>query len=713
MSRIASRIAAALLASATLHYPALAQEFVVTETMFLIPSEGPERPDVAVLNSGDRVIVWADSRNPYGKHYEGEIWLALYDAQGALKKTFQVNASTYISQFQPSVAALADGGFVVVWADSNQNYPDTSQTAVRARRFDANGVPRDVPAGLPSEPDPPVPYGTVPTPLNGRDFQVNHIELYHQNRPAVAGLARGGFIVVWQDYSRSPDDPHEFAIRARRFGPQTDDYGDEFLVNDDLTVGWQVRPAVTALRDGGFVIAWQNSALPVTANTSTHDAVDVYARRYGVDGNPVGADGSPGNGGSFRVNPVVAGAQGRPAVTGLDEGGYLVAWVDHGVNLSLSGGAIVSHGDIRGRRYPAAPTGVTSGELQIGTAGSATDSDYPAVAALPGGRFAVAWEDRSGGSDADIRVRAFDPANGPLSTMIVNQTTANDQLYPRIAPVQCGQVLVTWHDETPPPGSTTPSVVARARVLDPSLPADPVFWARYESGPAEADAVGGLTPASGAGGAVNRSIAPWSNPGHCGNYLQLARGGDRLRYRDNATGPSPFGFATKDFSIGAWVRLPRYVDDEMAFIILDTRLPGAGAGSPRGVAVLSVFGRFAFQMTNDTGMTTWISAAEIADDDWHHVAVVVSRDGSGNAGLYVDGVKVSIDGAFEGAGMQAIPIPGVNAFDPTGKSATLGANNPLFVGFDRVLNGPQGRFQIDDILIYRRALTDPEVVALQ
>ncbi|WP_299085984.1 hypothetical protein, partial [uncultured Ruegeria sp.] len=47
---------------------------------------------------------------------------------------------TTLSQSQPSVTALANGDFVVTWTSSDRQQGDTSNTAIKARVFDANGV---------------------------------------------------------------------------------------------------------------------------------------------------------------------------------------------------------------------------------------------------------------------------------------------------------------------------------------------------------------------------------------------------------------------------------------------------------------------------------------------------------------------------------------------------------------------------------------------
>ena len=50
-----------------------------------------------------------------------------------------VNTSTFNAQQHPSVAALGDGGFVVVWDDSSGQGGDASSSSIKMQRYDAFG----------------------------------------------------------------------------------------------------------------------------------------------------------------------------------------------------------------------------------------------------------------------------------------------------------------------------------------------------------------------------------------------------------------------------------------------------------------------------------------------------------------------------------------------------------------------------------------------
>ena len=52
---------------------------------------------------------------------------------------FLLNTTKNNDQYQSSIQSLADGRFVVTWADTSQSADDNSGFAIRAQIFDADG----------------------------------------------------------------------------------------------------------------------------------------------------------------------------------------------------------------------------------------------------------------------------------------------------------------------------------------------------------------------------------------------------------------------------------------------------------------------------------------------------------------------------------------------------------------------------------------------
>ena len=129
------------------------------------------------------------------------------------------NADTGAIQHHPKVAALADGGYVVVWDGASQE----DGASIGARILDETGAP------------------------TGDDILVNEILEGNQVHPNVTAL-RWGFAVAWQDTATS-------TIRMRRFlSDGTPRFDDESPWGS--TPGLEARAPSLAANDEELVIVW-------------------------------------------------------------------------------------------------------------------------------------------------------------------------------------------------------------------------------------------------------------------------------------------------------------------------------------------------------------------------------------------------------------------------------------------------------------------------
>jgi hypothetical protein len=89
-----------------------------------------EHPDVAVDGSGNFIVVWRSSlqdQSAFGTYAQR------YESSGVpLGAEFRVNTYTTNNQWNPSVAAVASGDFVVVWESDLQ---DGSGLGVFGQRY--------------------------------------------------------------------------------------------------------------------------------------------------------------------------------------------------------------------------------------------------------------------------------------------------------------------------------------------------------------------------------------------------------------------------------------------------------------------------------------------------------------------------------------------------------------------------------------------------
>ncbi|WP_374367187.1 calcium-binding protein [Dongia sp.] len=185
-------------------------------------------PSVTVLSDGSYVVTWhATSIDAQADSYG--IGGQRFAADGtAVGPVFRVNTSSANHQTQPDIVALSGGGFVVVWTDGSAGNND-----VRGQLYDAVG-----------------------NQLGGGEFLINSGRTDTQQVPAVTALADGGFMAVWE--SRNGQDGDSVGIYGRRYTAQGVAVGGEFLVNT-TTAGSQEKPQLAGLTDGGYVVVWTSA----------------------------------------------------------------------------------------------------------------------------------------------------------------------------------------------------------------------------------------------------------------------------------------------------------------------------------------------------------------------------------------------------------------------------------------------------------------------
>ncbi|GAA0603417.1 hypothetical protein GCM10009416_46320 [Craurococcus roseus] len=239
------------------------------------PSGDQYGPKVAALADGGFVASWV----LYDADGTRDVFARRFAADGsAAGGEFHSGSAAAGNEYSPSVAGLADGGFVLSWYSSGRG--------VLAQRFAADGA------------------------AAGGEFRVNATTPGNASRPDVAALADGGFVVSWDSNTGN----RRADVFAQRYGEDGAATGGEFRVRESsLGMNWQ--PAVTGLADGGFVVSWVNSEPVGSAGLIDRDIV---ARRFAADGAAAG--------GEFRVTAATGGGPQAPSVAALPGGGFVVAW---------------------------------------------------------------------------------------------------------------------------------------------------------------------------------------------------------------------------------------------------------------------------------------------------------------------------------------------------------------------------------------------------
>lgn len=351
-------------------------------------------PDLALDDSGHFVVVWEDSQLDGSA---GGIFAQRFSPlRQALGPVFRINGTTAGRQAVPKIAMQDNGNFVVVWYSfSNQ---DGNGTGIYGRRFEADG-----------------------TPL-GDEFLVNTDIVGNQFLPAVACTDDGDFVVVW-----SGVDEDGFGMRGQRFASDGSFVGSEFVVNTDPADD-QIFAAVDMNNTGSFVITW--------VNRRSGEEDDVFARRYGADGNALGDE--------FNVFQFADGDQENPSVAIKPDGSFFIVADSEG--FDISGTEIVV------RRFDT--DGAPLSDEQIVNVETLFSQTNPDIALDDEGNYLIVWEGNGSGEGAQdtdglgIHGKGFFADGSEASAEFrINSHTPQLQELPVVSMNSEGGYVVVWSSE--------------------------------------------------------------------------------------------------------------------------------------------------------------------------------------------------------------------------------------------------------------------------
>jgi len=303
------------------------------------PGSDPNHPDAAIDNLGRSIFVWDGTPASTDK----EVFLRIFPADGSSPgDPVQVNSLVENNQHFPRVAVSGDGSFLVVWLSAERPEPEDNffRNVVRSQAFDVDAKPVGVERLL-STLDPllttdnkvdvaALPDGGYivvwrssqtldPAPVNGTtiqarrigangvplagQFQVNSTNTNaSESFPAVSELADGGFLVAWT----TPQ------VHGRRFAADGIPDGDDFQINT-FTSGTERETDVVLHEDGRVLVIWKDDG-----DSGGDDGNEIRGRLYSPELASQGVD--------FRINGLVAGEQNRPRVANYGRGGFFVVW---------------------------------------------------------------------------------------------------------------------------------------------------------------------------------------------------------------------------------------------------------------------------------------------------------------------------------------------------------------------------------------------------
>jgi hypothetical protein len=420
-----------------------------------------QRPTVAASADGKFVIAWEAIDPAGGSDASLDIYAKAYQPNGTqLGGEFKVNTVDLRDQITPEVTVASDGSFVVVWVGTG--IPG-SGSDIFAQRFDSL------------------------TGAQGLEFRVNDTTLASQVSADVAADPDGNFLVTWQSvhqdgfsegiFGRSYSNSGatlvpEFQVNTRAEDPQT---SPAVAINalGQTVVIWRGRtddhkPVLCAQRylmpntDGSFVVGTETelASFSELEGNGASAAMDIAGRTvvvwesYGEDGDGLG------------VYAQLVDAAGEldggpilvhPTFTAGDQAAPAVAKAADGrfVVVWQSQDQDGSGNGIFAQRYSA--TGVPEGGLIDVNTTTLGDQSQPAVAMGEDGRFVVVWQGDAGDGTTNIYAQRFDAAGNPVGLEFqVNQFTALDQTTPTVAMNAVGEFAIAWVSSHP--AATIPEI---------------------------------------------------------------------------------------------------------------------------------------------------------------------------------------------------------------------------------------------------------------
>jgi hypothetical protein len=310
------------------------------------------QPAVAALGGGRFVVAY-----PLNDGAGNAIAYRVVDAAGRAGAEHVLDTGAGGDAAMPTVAALADGSVVVGWR---------SASAVHVQALTADGVasgPQQV-------------YGALGSAYS----------------PALAALSGGGYVVAWGEMNDGNVYAAPSKAPAAVFIASGDGYAASIATAAPL-------PHVTALADGGFVVAWDS----YVNDPRGFSISDIFFQRYDGAGHA--------QGGSVQANVESGGGRYDAAVTTLSDGSFLVAWQ----------GSDDDGNGIYGRRFGADGTPLDTQEFALNEM-RAGDQTGPAVIALAGGGFAGAWVDSAADGSVNVEARVLNAGTAAVAAVTAAAT---------------------------------------------------------------------------------------------------------------------------------------------------------------------------------------------------------------------------------------------------------------------------------------------------
>ncbi len=305
-------------------------------------------PAVGMDTAGNYVVVWdsvgqdGDIDGVYGQRFKSD--------GSKSGSEFQVSQTTANDQWRPSVAMQSDSSFAAVWESYGQTGGSNYDVVLRC--YDASGV------------------------AYGNEQIVNSVTADKQQFPTIVAFADGRYLVTWQSFGQ---DGAGWGVYGQMLYKDCKAIGGPFAINT-TTTGDQTSPKAAVDGSGNFTAVWASLG-------QDGDNFGIYAQRFDKSNGKVGLE--------FKINPITAGEQSKPAIAFLSTGNTLTVWQTAGEDESGYGLKAAQYKDATQQGLDLMPNTTFTGNQSL-----------PAVVGRSDGSYVLVWRsDAQDGSKGAVIAR--------------------------------------------------------------------------------------------------------------------------------------------------------------------------------------------------------------------------------------------------------------------------------------------------------------------
>jgi hypothetical protein len=252
------------------------------------------------------------------------------------------------------------------------------------------------------------------------EFQVNTYTTLDQIKPRLTSLSKGGFVVVWQSWSQ---DSSSYGIYAQIYDNDGLKTGTEFRVNS-YTTGYQLDPSVSGLINGNFVICW-------SSEDQDGSGYGIYCQIFDPSGIKIGNE--------FRANTYTLNNQTISDICGLNNGRFVICWQSRDQDGSWDGiyaQIYKENGEIFGN------------EFRVNTY-QVNNQEDAAISSSTNGNFLISWtSDNQGEDEHGIFAQIFNGDGQKIgSELHVNTYSTNNQIHSDNCQLNNGNFIICWQTD--------------------------------------------------------------------------------------------------------------------------------------------------------------------------------------------------------------------------------------------------------------------------